>query len=80
MKTVLEMTDQEKSLAQKWAAAWKQAGPLLEQIRREEIRATDTVAAMELLDGMFTHAVETLPARKTSGLIEQQAIFSRARR
>ena len=71
-------TDQEN--ARRWMQAWRTAGPLLEQVRAEEIRATDTVKAMEMLDELFTHAALSQPVRESSGLIEQQAIFSRARR
>jgi hypothetical protein len=35
---------------------------------------------MEMLDGMFTHAAQSMPMRESSGLIEQQMIFARARR
>jgi len=80
MKTVAEMTEQEKAQARQWIEAWRRAGPLLDQIRADEIRATDTVKAMEVLDGMFTHAVETVPTRPSSGLVEQQEIFRRARK
>jgi len=80
MKAVAEMTGHEKAEIRAWIQGWRKAGPILEEIRAEEIRATDTVAALEVLDGMFTHAVETLPARESSGLIEQQAIFARAKK
>ncbi|MCX7721641.1 MAG: hypothetical protein N2379_01090 [Verrucomicrobiae bacterium] len=80
MKTLSEMTEQEKAQIRAWIKNWQEVGPVLEQIRAEEIRAADTVKAMEALDDMFTHAVKTLPPRESSGLIEQQAIFARARR
>jgi hypothetical protein len=80
MKPVAEMTEQEKARTRAWIKSWQAVGPILEEVRAEEIRATDTVRAMEVLDGMFTHAVETVPARESSGLIEQQAIFARAKR
>jgi hypothetical protein len=80
MKPVAEMTEQEKAQVRAWIKNWQEVTPILEEVRAEEIRATDTVSAMEVLDGMFTHAVETVPARASSGLIEQQAIFARAKR
>lgn len=80
MKTSDEMTENEKALIRAWVKNWQEVGPLLEEIRAEEIRAADTVRAMEVLDDMFNHAVKTMPARESSGLIEQQAIFARARR
>ena len=80
MKPVSEINEQEEVQIRAWVRNWRELGPVLDEIRAQEIRATDTVRAMEMLDGMFTHAVESMPARETSGLIEQQAIFARARR
>ena len=71
-------TDQEN--ARRWMQAWRTAGPLLEQVRAEEIRATDTVKAMEMLDDAFSSAIWLNQPRTGSGLVEQQEIFSRARR
>ena len=35
------MTDEEKNLMKKWAETWKRAGPILEEIRKEELRNFD---------------------------------------
>ena len=74
----MSATEQENS--RRWMQAWRVAGPLLEQIRAEEIRATDTVRAMEMLDDAFSSAIWLNPPRTGSGLVEQQEIFSRARK
>lgn len=74
------MTATEQANARRWVQAWKEAGPELERIRAEEIRATDTVRAMEMLDELFTHAAISTPMRESSGLLEQQLYFSRDRR
>lgn len=74
------MSATEQANARRWVQAWKEAGPELERIRAEEIRATDTVRAMEQLDELFTHGALSLPARASSGLLEQQFYFSRDRR
>ncbi len=66
--------------ARRWVQAWKEAGPVLEQMRADEIHSTDTVKAMEILDDAFTSAVWLNPPRESSGLVEQQEIFSRARK
>lgn len=68
--------EQQKRLVQQW----REAGPLLEQARQEELlRMTPTqrrAASLAVLD-----LVAKLPChRATSGLIEQQRIFMRARR
>ncbi len=34
---------------------------------------------MLVLDGMFSHAAQSIPSRDWSGLVEQQAWFSRMR-
>lgn len=73
-------TEQETENARRWMQAWKVAGPLLEEIRAEEIRATDTVKAMEMLDDAFSSAIWLNQPRAGSGLVEQQKIFLRARR
>jgi hypothetical protein len=80
MKSVAEMSEQEKAQTRAWMKTWQKAGPVLEEIRTAEIRATNTADAMEVLDGMFTHAVKTVPVRASSGLVEQQLIFRRAKK
>jgi hypothetical protein len=59
---------------------WKEAGPILEKIRREEIRNTSTVVAMQHLGSAFDSAAFLYPPRPSSGLIEQQALFQKLRK
>ncbi len=56
---------------------WRRAGPVLAELRRDELRRMSTeealAAAVAVLD-----LVSLLPARERgSGLIEQQRLFSR---
>ncbi len=74
------MTEEEKALTRKCLDAWRQAAPVLEQMRREDIRNADTVKAMQLLDDAFDAAVWMTPPRETSGLVELQRILMRSRR
>ena len=74
------MTPEELILAKKWVATWKTAGPLLEKIRRDEIRKVSTVEAMQLLAGAFDSGAFMFPLRKSSGLVEQQALFQKMRK
>ena len=54
---------------------------LIEEQRRQEVRRTDTARSIELLDDAFESEMWLRPEpRKTSGLVEQQAILARARR
>ena len=56
--------------------AWKRAGPELERIRMAEIRKADTTRAIIALDGPFQSALLHYKPRLSSGLVEQQRIFS----
>jgi len=69
------MTAAEQANARRWVQAWKEAGPELERIRAEEIRATDTLKSIPAFDGLFEMAVRDFPPAKTSGLVEQQRWF-----
>ena len=74
------MKDQaDKEQVREWVETWRRAGPELERIRREEIRATDTMGGLEAFKGLVRRALDDCPPRATSGLVEQQAIFSRLR-
>jgi hypothetical protein len=66
-------------VARRWIRAWKSAGPALERVRREELRRLDGHAAIALLTGPADYTVEPRRARATSGLIEQQRWFAKAR-
>ena len=51
----------------------------MQELRDREIREADTVVAMQQLSGAFNQAIAQLPLRDTSGLVEQQAWFSKLR-
>ena len=55
---------------------WRIAGAQLEKLRREELRNVEVAQVIESLDSAF-EATLAGPVRTTSGLVEQQAIFSR---
>lgn len=80
MKPVAEMTAEEKARAKKCVDAWRRAGPELERMRREEIRHADTARSIPAFDGLFEGAIREFPAKPTSGLVEQQRCFHRAKR
>ena len=58
---------------------WKREGPILEQIKAEELRAPDYHKELEGLLPMCDLACAHAEPSKTSGLIEQQRIFSKMR-
>lgn len=62
----------------RWVAAWAQAAPALEQIRREELRQLDAARAIALLCGPCDYRSGPRAARPGSGLVEQQRWFLKA--
>lgn len=73
------MTKQERELAMKVGMAWDKAGPELERIRRKEIRETDTFEALKAFLGPIDFSKEPFNPRQSSGLLEQQDCFAKAR-
>ncbi len=80
MTPIPEMTAVEKARARQCVDAWRRAAPELERMRREDIRHADTARSIPAFDGLFESAVRDYPAKPTSGLVEQQRCFQRARR
>ena len=58
---------------------WYYAAEMLERFRIEAIRNSDTASAIEQLSDAFESARLHYPATPTSGLVEQQRLFSRWR-
>ncbi len=70
------MSADEARLVREHIERWKRAGPALEKIRLEELRNVDTKSAFVQLRRAFVLA-SRLPARPSSGLVEQQAWFKK---
>jgi len=73
------MTEQENEPLRQWVAGCQSAGPVLERLRAEAIRRSDTAAAIELLSDAFESALRHCPPAATSGLVEEQRLFARWR-
>lgn len=69
----------EKEKLRAWAEGWKRAGKVLEQMRREEIRKSSLPDGVIILSDACESAIYLNPPALTSGLIEQQKLFSRLR-
>jgi hypothetical protein len=67
------------SNARQWVETWRTAGPILDRIRAREMYAISTPRAVEALAGFSTYARLHCPPKPTSGLVEQQRWFQRAR-
>jgi len=73
------MDEAQEQLVRRWVENWRQAGPELERLRAEEIRNSDTAAAIEQLSDAFESARRQWKPPTTSGLVEQQRLFARLR-
>jgi hypothetical protein len=71
-------TPEQIAQGRRWVQAWKEAGPELERIRREELRQLDGQAAIAALCGPADYTVPPRAPKPTSGLIEQQRWFMKA--
>ena len=61
-----------------FVGTWKVASERLEALRRRDLAMVDVAERIETLNGAF-EATLAGPLRKSSGLVEQQAVFSRMR-
>jgi len=69
-------------LNRRWVEQWRATGPLLEAIRIEELRALTEEQARAISEGLLAGVPGPLDWRAdpfSSGFVEQQRIFSRAR-
>ena len=74
------MTVEEHAQMKRWVDTWKETGPLMEKLRREELRAMDQLQAIRLLCGSFDFSKPPFRPEPTSGFIQQQALLKRMRR
>jgi len=63
-----------------WSDCWKRANPVLEKMRNDEIRNSDTVAGVALYSGIVKMANEQKRPSNHSGLVEMQKSFLRLNR
>jgi hypothetical protein len=75
-----DQTAKERAQMLAWVQNWRELTPILEELRRKEIREVTTVTSIAAFDSSFRKAIRDCPPEPTSGLIEQQEIFRRARR
>lgn len=59
---------------------WRTLAPLLDEIEAEEVRVVDTATSLRLLDGEVRAMLHIDPPGPSSGLVEMQRLFGRARK
>jgi len=73
------MDKRQEQHTRRWVGNWEAPGPVLERLRAEAIRRSNTAAAIEQLSDAFESARRHCPTPTTSGLVEQQRLFARLR-
>lgn len=66
--------------ARDFVARWQLAGPALEQARRDELRGFRHQERAQEIDDLLAAGLLHATPRASSGLVEMQRLFARARR
>ncbi len=74
------MSDAKDTMRRQWVDAWLRARPELERIHRQELRAFRHSENVHIIDALLQLGHDFAQPRLTSGLVEQQRIFQKARR
>jgi hypothetical protein len=72
-------TPEQIAQGKQWVETWRTAGIELERIARQELRELDTFRAIQLLCGDYDYTVPPRAPLPTSGMIEMQRLFMKAR-
>ena len=78
--SLADWTPEQVALSRRWVRTWQTAAPLLEEVRRQELRRLDAEQAIALLCGPADYRVAPRAPKPTSGLLEQQRWFQEAAR
>lgn len=70
-------TPDEIAAGRRWVQTWRDAGPELERIRREELRRLDVRHTIALLCGPADYTTPPRAPKPTSGLVTQQRWFQK---
>jgi len=73
------MTDLERQRLKERVAQWAAAAPVMQALRDEEVRQSDTEQGIRQLAGIASMTLRDQPPRTESGLVEQQAWFAKLR-
>jgi hypothetical protein len=73
-------TPEQIAQGKRWVQTWKNAGEAMEALRRKELRELDSYKTIALLCGPADYTREPFAPKPTSGLVEQQRLFSKLRR
>jgi hypothetical protein len=73
------MADEADALTRAWVQNWIETGPKLEAIRRRELCQLTDAERMRIADDLLQLGLRFARPRTTSGLVEQQRLFQKAK-
>jgi len=73
-------TPEQVAQGRQWVSAWERAGAAMEKLRRQELRRLDPRRAIEMLCGPADYHVAPRAPKSSSGLVEQQRWFMKAKK
>jgi hypothetical protein len=76
--SLADWTPEQIAQGKRWVQAWREAGVLMERLRRKELRELDAHRAIALLCGPGDYRVAPRAPKPGSGLVEQQRWFMKA--
>ena len=76
--SLADWTPEQIAQGKRWVRAWEEAGPVMERLRRDELRRLDAYRSITLLCGPADYRVPPRAPKPTSGLVEQQRWFRKA--
>jgi hypothetical protein len=60
-----------------WVENWKTLGPILDQIKRDELQSPNYADGLKIISGMLDWVCAHAEPTDTSGLVEMQRIFAK---
>jgi hypothetical protein len=76
--SLADWTPEQIDQGRRWVQAWKEAGQVMDRLRRTELRQLDGHRAIALLCGPADYREAPRAPKPTSGLVEQQRWFMKA--
>ncbi|HXH71103.1 MAG TPA: hypothetical protein VNI60_12300 [Pyrinomonadaceae bacterium] len=69
--------ENEKEKLRAWVDGWKETGKVLEELRRNKIKAANTITSIQVLDSAYRSAIRNRQTNPTSGLVEFHQLMNR---
>ena len=74
------MSDSKSKTDKEWVEHWHRLGPILENIRREELRNFNYEEQLPIIDALLQLGLDYAVPRPTSGLVELERLLAKGRR